>query len=431
MIKKLRRKFVASNMLFVSLVLLAVFIGQILSSYQRASETVERAQYQALEWIMGDFSPSFVFQSPPDNSQWKNFHEKYFTGREEADQQRFFLSVPTFAVQVNAEGQICALRTGPGVEVEAETAQEIVDAALTQNRSHGTLSSWDLNYLVKEEETATYLSFADNSSIRTSLRNQLFTSLLICSGAMLAFYIISRFLAKRSLRPVEQAWEQQRQFVADASHELKTPLTVILANTDIVLTHPDDTIRQQNKWIQYIKEEAEGMRTLVEDLLFLAKYDAARQPSQLIPVQLSELVSGSLLPFESVAFEHGVSLIDHISPNINVQGDGPQLKRLVAILLDNAIKYAGAKGTVTVTLDESAGRPRLTVHNTGPAIPPEHLPHLFERFYRADAARDRDQGGYGLGLPIAKSIADSHNGRLTVTSTPETGTTFTMLFSRK
>ena len=246
--------------------------------------------------------------------------------------------------------------------------------------------------------------------------------------ALGVFFLISLLLSSLALRPAAAAWEQQRRFVADASHELKTPLTVILTNTGILLSHTGDPIAKQQKWVEYIRDEAQRMRTLVEDLLFLAKNDGERtgelQPE---PVALTELVWSALLPFEPVAFEQGVELVSDVEERIGIIGRADQLRRLVAILLDNAVKYAGPGGKVVLRLElgEKNGV-RLTVNNTGAPIPPEHLPHLFERFYRADDSRARASGGYGLGLSIAKSIVDKHRGTIAVTSTVEAGTTFTV-----
>ena len=172
------------------------------------------------------------------------------------------------------------------------------------------------------------------------------------------------------------------------------------------------------------------MNGLVEDLLFLAKSDAARQEVRTAEVDLSELIQGCLLPFEPVAFEAGVQLDARIDPGLTLTGDEGQLRRLVRILLDNAVKYAGEGGSVELTLTKQQEKLRLTVRNTGDPIPAEHLPHLFERFYRADAARDRAQGGYGLGLAIAKAITEHHRGKISVSSSLETGTVFTVLLPR-
>lgn len=421
MIQKLRRKFVATNMFLVSLVLLAVFFIQTYSAYRHARERVYQAQLMALRWIVQELPPGFAFDMPRRGGE---------RGREE-NREDSFPSVPIFAVEIDADGRIIALQEGPGATVTQETAQELTDAALAQTREQGMLPGQSLSYLYRQENGREFLAFADNHVVAVTLRAQLLTSAGICALALTVFYLISRFLAKLSLRPVERAWEQQRQFVADASHELKTPITVILANTGIVLAHPSDTVEQQAKWIEYTQDEASRMKALVDDLLFLAKSDAAKLPLQPAQVPLSELVTGAILPFESVFFESGVALEETVAPGLTVWGDEGQLRRLVMILLDNAVKYAGEQGRVIVRLDETQGKPRLTVNNSGPAIPPEHLPHLFERFYRSDAARDRAQGGYGLGLAIAKSIVETQGGRISVTSTPEVGTTFTVVFSKK
>ncbi len=245
------------------------------------------------------------------------------------------------------------------------------------------------------------------------------SSLLVGALALGGFFVISLMLSGLALKPAEEAWEQQRRFVADASHERKTPLTVILTNTGILLAHSGDTIAQQQKWVEYIRDEAQRMRALVEDLLFLAKSDAGKETSPVTaPVDVSELTWSALLPFEPVAFEQGVEMESEIAD---------QLRRLVAILLDNAVKYAGNGGRVKLVLSRpERGGVCLTVHNTGPAIPPEHLPHLFERFYRADDSRARTSGGYGLGLAIAKRIVDGHGGSITVSSREDASTDFTV-----
>lgn len=429
MMNKLRRKFIATNMILVSIVLFAVFAVQTFSTYQRSREQVNRANVQALEWIKRAELPSFEFvpkrdSQPPEEDRLHERPDGERTGKS-------FTFTPVFAVEIDINGQIITLQAGPGSTITRENAQALVNQAMTQSDRQGDLPGQNITYLYLQEMPRRFFAFADNSSVGQAVGNQLLVSLLISAAALLAFYLISRFLARLSLRPVERAWEQQRQFVADASHELKTPLAVILANADIIVAHPAETVESQGKWLGYIREEAQRMRSLVEDLLFLAKSDAQKLPLHLQQVHLSELVTASLLSFEPVAFEAGVALSEAVAPGVALQGDEAQLRRLVVILLDNAVKYAGAQGSVDVTLSENQGKAQLAVHNTGPAIPAEHLPHLFERFYRSDAARDRESGGYGLGLAIAKSIAETHGGKITVASTPQDGTTFTVTFGKK
>lgn len=425
MMKKLRRKFIATNMILVSIVLFAVFAVQTFSTYQRAQEQVYRATVQAMEWIKRAELPNFEFVPKREDQSGETPDHKI------AAKPKQFTFVPAFAVEVGIDGQIITLQAGPGSTITRENAQALVDEAMTQPDRQGDLPGQNITYLYLQEMPRRFFAFADNSSVGQAVGSQLLVSLLISAAALLAFYLISRFLARLSLRPVETAWEQQRQFVADASHELKTPLAVILANTDIISAHPLETVESQSKWLDYIREEAQRMRSLVEDLLFLAKSDAQKLPLHLQEVPLSEVVTSSLLSFEPVAFEAGVTLSENVAPGVVLQGDEAQLRRLVVILIDNAVKYAGGQGKVDVILNEVQGKAQLIVHNTGPAIPAEHLPHLFERFYRSDAARDRESGGYGLGLAIAQSIVVGHGGRISAASTPQDGTTFTVQFGKK
>ena len=417
MIRRLRRKFILINLLLVGLVLTVVFALLVASNARRLSDQSEAAMRMALNW-QDDENPRFEIGAPPPD-------------REAQEDEKRFSMVPVFVVTVE-DGTITNVNDGGQVNVSEETAEEAAELALEAGTNRGLLGSLKLRFLVEQVPDGTMrIAFADYTWETSSLRTLILSCLLIWCLAMAAFFFVGLFLSVLALRPAEKAWKQQRQFVADASHELKTPLTVILANTGIVLAHPDEPVSAQSKWLEYTQEEARQMKGLVEDLLFLAKSDAARQEFHAAELDLSEVVQGCLLPFEPVAFEAGVQLEARVDPGLTLTGDEAQLRRLIRILLDNGIKYAGGIGTVTLTLTRQQEKLRLSVHNTGAAIPPEHLPHLFERFYRADAARDRAQGGYGLGLAIAKAITEQHRGSITVASRPDTGTVFTVLLPRR
>jgi len=210
-------------------------------------------------------------------------------------------------------------------------------------------------------------------------------------------------------RPVERAWRQQRQFLSDASHELKTPLTVILSNAELLegAALPEKPAR----WSGNIRCEAEQMRTLVEQMLTLARADNGVRPAAMEPVNFSDVATECVLSFEPVAFEAGKPLEDHVAEDVTVTGDRDRLRHLISILLDNAVKYGAEGGHITLTLEKTDRQARLTVSNPGDPIPPEHLAHLFERFYRADASRG-EKSGFGLGLAIADTIAWEHKGAL-------------------
>ena len=228
-----------------------------------------------------------------------------------------------------------------------------------------------------------------------------------------------------------RAWERQRRFVSDASHELKTPLAVILANTQI-LQGTEGIPEETRRWIDSTADEAGHMKGLVEDLLTLARADeqaatTAKAERNLESVDVSELVSRCALEFDAVAFERGCSIECSLVPGLHAPADQEGLKRVVRTLLDNATKYASEGTPVRVTLTGEGKHARLSVNNRGEVISPEDLSHIFDRFYRTDDARERQKnGGFGLGLAIAKSLVESMGGKISATSDAASGTTFTV-----
>ena len=423
MIRALRKKFIFINLILVGIVLAVVFVILVGSNAQNLKNQSIGAMRLALQWEDGRGPPPLEIGVRPPEIVEEDGHK---------DEGRRFGFIPTFTVVLDEEGRVSAITNGGNLTVSDEALEQAVEGALSSASDTGILNRLGLRFLLETDHAGvTRIAFADRSWEVENLTNLVLTVLLVWVLAMVGFFFVSLLLSSLALRPAERAWEQQRQFVADASHELKTPLTVILANTGIVLSHPSDAVSAQVKWLEYTQEEAKHMKELVDDLLFLAKSDAAHKLVCPMEVSMSDLVLGCLLPFESVAFEAGVDLDSDITPDITVKGDEGQLRRLVMILLDNAVKYAGFRGRVTLHLSRQAEKVRLSVNNTGTPIPPEHLPRLFERFYRADASRERAKGGYGLGLAIAKSIVDAHSGKVSVSSTPQGGTTFTVVLPQK
>lgn len=411
MIKKLRWKFILINMSLVFAVLAVVFTVLCLSSYQRYENENANALHRALEDSRKDIpDEKFVFG--------KNFGERN-------DRSPFNL-IPIFVVTLDQDSAVSSISGANRQGVTEELAREASEAALADGKKQGRLNSFSLTYLIEETADGTKIAFADTTHEFDSIRSLILTSLLILIGSMAAFFFISLFLARWALAPVQKAWDQQNQFIADASHELKTPLTVILANLKILLSHREDTIAQQSRWIENTQTEAARMKKLVENLLFLARSESNTIPLTMCSFNLSDALWSCLLPFESLAFEQGVTLNEEIAGDLFLTGDENQLKQLTVILLDNACKYASGEKKVTVRLEQVQEKAVLTVNNTGDAIPSEELSHLFERFYRSDKSRARTEGGYGLGLSIASTIVKNHRGKIQVQSTLESGTTFTV-----
>lgn len=408
MLKRLRRKIVLINMAFVGIVLIAVFAAVCITSYQSLKSDIYHSLQLATEQRADKLEP------PAIDEKRGNFPKQNL--------------IAVCTVTVDDSG-IIKQSFQDTTFLSDELLSEAAKAAFEAKTEKGSLSAYSLFYQKRSFFGNTKIAFADSEYLYTSLRQLIFTSLLIGGCSMVAIFFISLFLSKLAVRPVEKAWKQQQQFVADASHELKTPLTVILANNNILISHVNDTAANQKKWLDSTGEEAEHMRKLIDNMLFLAQGDAGQTPAIQIPVHFSELAWSVLLQFEPIAYEKQIELDSDIQPGLYIKGDTTQLKQLIHIFLDNGCKYAGQHGQVFLRLFSQQNNVLLCVRNTGAVIPKEELPHIFERFYRSDKARVRE-GGFGLGLAIAKSITESHSGTISVESTSETGTKFTVCFAR-
>jgi len=266
--------------------------------------------------------------------------------------------------------------------------------------------------------------FLDVTAQQTILTRLVYTFLIVGFVMLIIIFFVSRYFAARSIAPVKEAFDKQKQFIADASHELKTPLAVIHTNADVLLANGGDTIEQQSQWLHRIKSETERMKTLTNDLLYLTEMDDARERVLYTSVDVSDAVESVILTMEAVMFEKELALSYEIEPGLRAHGNSEQIKQVVMILLDNAAKYTNARGSVDVALKKHHHGIELTVSNTGAGIAPEHLGRLFDRFYRVDPSRSRKHGGYGLGLAIAKSIVEQHRGKIAARSVPNEKTSF-------
>ena len=336
-------------------------------------------------------------------------------------------AVPVYCVTVTDTG-VMITDENQYASMDEETMRAAVDEVLANRENKGSLSDYDLFYQVGEDAFGTRIAFADKSGYDNSLRSIILTLVVLWALLMAAMFIITLFLSRLVAHPVEKAWDDQQRFIADASHELKTPLTVILADASILRSNPQATVAEQSGWVDSISEEAGRMQRLTEDMLMLAQADAGVDLAPVMGrVDLSQRVERACLQYEAVAFENGVALQEDVKDGIVLDGDGDRLDSMLSTLLENAFKYCGAGGSVSVALSAENGTAKLAVTNTG-SISPEDLPHVFDRFYRSDASRAREgsTASFGLGLSIAKSTAELHGG--TVTARSEDGlTTFTVV----
>lgn len=244
------------------------------------------------------------------------------------------------------------------------------------------------------------------------------------SLSLILLFFISIYFTNKAINPLEETFRKQKQFIADASHELRTPLTIIKTNVSLLRENEMETIHSQKKWINYIDSQAGRMSTLINEMLSLANLDANKKKEEIININLSKMIRDSLLVFEVVIFEKGLILEEDLTDNIFIKGEQNQIKKLISILMDNAIKYTNNNGKITVSLINERNKAKLIIRNTGEGIEKEHLEKIFERFYRVDDSRDRGTGGYGLGLSIAKAIVEEHKGKIHAESIINNETSF-------
>ena len=404
-IKKLRWQFVAACMGLIAIVLAIVF-GCVWASAQSA---LERSSHMALEQALsrrgGDLLPGF-HQSGGDDQ----------------------VLLPYFTVQVWGTTVYVTGGTYSGLE-DTDALTAILTDCLAQEEDEGSLPGYALRYLRQDDGLYTQIAFVDISLETAALRQMMASYLRIGLLSLLLLAGASFLLSLRVTRPVERAWRQQRQFFSDASHELKTPLTVILSNAEMLET--SDLPERESRWRDNILSESRQMKTLVEEMLTLSRTEDAQRKPTVADVDLSDLSEDCALAFEPVAFEAGKPLSWDVTPALTVSGDGEKLRRLLSILLDNAAKYGAPGEGIVLSLRAERSQAILSVANGsgGHPIPPEELPRLFERFYRADASRG-EQSGFGLGLPIAQAIAKEHHGALRAESDEKT-TRFTFTLPLK
>lgn len=309
------------------------------------------------------------------------------------------------------------------VDVYGDDATDIILKAITVG--DGKFEHNDMHFIVANRQypNGTLFALIDRTSYHKQLVNTaIMVALLYCCSVVFVA-LLALLSSARLLSPVASAMTKQRDLIANASHELKTPLTIIATNLSVIKSEPDSTVKDNEKWISSISSQLVRMRDLVNSMLELSKLEQSELQKQ--DVNFSEISEGACLEFEATCFEKNVKLITEIQPDLHVYGEPKSLERLVVILLDNAIKYSGDNGKVGVRLFLDSKRVRLSVMNTGECISKEDAKHVFDRFYRTDGARqNKDSQSFGLGLSIASATVKAHCGEIDCHGIEGKGTVF-------
>lgn len=304
------------------------------------------------------------------------------------------------------------------------TAQKIY----AQTNDFGFLKAENLYYYKQSTPNELKISIASGNFILFSMLELFAVLMFIFFLAMLIFYFISKKLANRAAKPLEDAIAREKQFITDASHDLKTPLTVILSNADILSRNQACTVSEMSKWIDFTKQAASNMKELIEQMLVLSESETKTE-IQKEDVNISDIAEKNALVMESVAYEKNIDYRTEIQPNIIIKGNADYVKRIVTLLIDNAIKYETEGGSICVSLHQSKKTVSFSVQNQSSVISKEDISHVFERFYRADKSRHAD-GSHGLGLAIVKNLTELMNGKIDVSSNEKDGTTFTVTLQK-
>ena len=394
MLKKLRIKFVIVNMSIVLAMLLIIF-GMLFSFTKMDLEKDAQALLRK--------NAQDALQMPNPKTEVMNMH--YFT------------------VRINARNEVSSYGYTAFDLDDGQFIQEVVYEVLSSRDQEGYIRKYDLQYYRIITRDLIVISFVEQSAQQDVLQSLLITASIIGGASLLVFFVISLFLAKWMVRPVDVAWKKQKQFISDASHELKTPLAVIMANAELM--QGTENTEEKDRYCGNIFHMSVRMRELVEGMLDLSRVDNGQVKKTFQKLALSNLVEEALLPFEPMFFENALTLQSNVEQGITVNGNDRYLSQVVHILLDNALKYS-APGIVELQL-RRYGRTQalLTVSNPGNPIGDEDRERIFDRFYRQDEART-GSGSFGLGLAIAKSLVTEHGGRIWVDSN-KTGNCFCVL----
>lgn len=398
MIRKLKTKFIMTIMVIITLILVGI-IGTI-------NLITRQANARQAESFLSHMANNDGIRRPLP----RNFEEKppeepipYMENEILFDLSNFY------TVRLAEDNTIInwlSDRTNLYTDEEIET---IVSSALGEGKEFGSVKHQ--YFYIKDTSYGKIIVFMDNRIESENANRLLLLSSITGVAAWGLLLGLSIILVNWMIKPVNDAFEKQKQFISDASHELKTPISAISTNADVLEREIGN-----NKWLTYIQAEATRINSLVQNLLTLANLEGQKKSLNHSSFDLSKAILSVALPLESTAFEMGKEYQLHIEEHIMYLGNEERIKQIAVILINNALKYSNDKGMIKISLTKNYGKKILEVYNTGQGIPGTEQKQIFERFYRIDKARNSSSKSYGLGLSIAKAIIEEHHGKITVSS---------------
>lgn len=413
MIKRLQKQFILVAISAVTAVML-LLLGVILTTaYIRVGREADRL----LAFIAdndGHFPMSRRDQQPdgelsekpeeaPSQSEASRRVPKRLRSAEAPFETRYFF------VRLDGAGNTAETHMGNIAAVTEEEAIAYAQSIAAENKTSGYVGVY--RYIAKETGDSTMVVFLDCSRDMESFAAFCNTSLIVSAVSIAAIFLLVVLFSRTAVQPVAESYRKQKQFITDASHELKTPLTVISANTEVL-----EMEGGENEWTQSIHHQVARLNDLTDSLVALSRMQEEDRPLMMTDFSLSDAVQESLLPYEGMAVQQGKTLTQDITRNLSYNGDEDSIRKLAGILLDNALKYTPAGGQIEVRLQKTGRNPVFSVRNTAEGLTAGDHKEYFERFYRGDASRSAETGGYGIGLSIARSIVTAHKGSITARS---------------
>ena len=394
MIRKLRRKLIAAAMLSLFLVLLIIMGTVNLLNYEKIVSRADQT-LSILKENDGNFPQKPVFEP--------RRHDRDALPPELPYESRFF------SVLLDDAGQSISADIGKIAAVDTDEAVQFAQQVWGSGKKSGFMG--DYRYARQELDGSTRIIFLDCTRDLSTFRAFLLASLGISALGLLAVLGLIFLFSNRIIRPVLESYEKQKQFITDAGHEIKTPLTIIDADAEVLGMEVGE-----NEWLADIQAQTKRLADLTNHLILLSRMEEAQNQMQMLEFPFSDLVQEAAQSFQALAKTQEKSFTASIQPMISLRGDERALRQLVSTLLDNAVKYSGENGRVRLTLEKQGKSVLLSVENTIASPMPENLDRLFDRFYRADKSRNSQIAGYGLGLSIAKAITDAHKGKICAVS---------------
>lgn len=392
MLKKLRIKFIIVSMVATLLVLTAIISFINIRNYVNINETADRT-LQVLKDNDGRF-PIEKKEPPKGISPEAPYETRYFT------------------VTFDSEGNVVAIDTRNIAAINDDVAKEYAEKLRAKNKEKGFIKDYKYIETITTNGDKMYIFLDCSRSLRT-FREFLSASIIISIAGLFVVLVLVVIFSKIIMKPVAETYQKQKQFITDANHELKTPLTIINASCEILELEMNNT---ENEWTNTIKEQVARLTELTNKLVFLSRMDEENNKISMTDFSLSEVMEEAVKPYYTLALSKGKKIATDIEANVTLNGDMEMIKQAISLLLDNAIKYSDEEGNITIKLSKSGRNKKIIVSNTTTGVPTGDLSQLFERFYRLDKSRNSETGGHGIGLSVVKSIINLHKGKIIANS---------------